>query len=413
MLNMMPERAKSSLAKVMTALTVVAGAQGVAAVAMPEPEVNVDEHESFDGYALFVPGVANAYWTTIQTYTILGSSYNPANSSFDPIFGYTDIQTEIPGPTEEEIRAAEQAEMKAEMEAVTKVVCNTQRVFFFLSRIANNDIHKRMGDLRDNTAEEGVWLRSYGGDGDMEGGMDYKMLGIQGGYDRTYERNDGKVIAGLSYLHTKADFSGMGADGSGNGNFLGVYGSFIGNKGHYIDAIMKYGRMSNEITATDDNTRKTYSGDTSSNGLNTSLEYGYRQQLKSGYYIEPQVELNYSRMDGDTFYMSNGSRIDMQGSDSLVGRAGFNFGRKVDKGNFYLTCSLLREFIGENTTYMTYKTLHDKATADFKDTWMEYGIGFNFQTAPQQNLYAELTRTALADKLSENWRVNLGYRWSF
>ena len=118
-------------------------------------------------------------------------------------------------------------------------------------------------------------------------------------------------------------------------------------------------------------------------------------------------------MDGDTFYMSNGSRIDMQGSDSLVGRAGFNFGRKVDKGNFYLTCSLLREFIGENTTYMTYKTLHDKATADFKDTWMEYGIGFNFQTAPQQNLYAELTRTALADKLSENWRVNLGYRWSF
>lgn len=80
MLNMMPERAKSSLAKVMTALTVVAGAQGVAAVAMPEPEVNVDEHESFDGYALFVPGVANAYWTTIQTYTILGSSYNPANS---------------------------------------------------------------------------------------------------------------------------------------------------------------------------------------------------------------------------------------------------------------------------------------------------------------------------------------------
>ena len=51
MLKMMPERAKSSLAKVMTALTVVAGAQGVAAVAMPEPEVNVEEHGSFDGYA--------------------------------------------------------------------------------------------------------------------------------------------------------------------------------------------------------------------------------------------------------------------------------------------------------------------------------------------------------------------------
>lgn len=105
MLNMMPERAKSSLAKVMTALTVVAGAQGVAAVAMPEPEVNVDEHESFDGYALFVPGVANAAlgWTTIQinTYTDTGSGVLSVNGQT-----WTTIQTEI-GPTEEEIRAAE------------------------------------------------------------------------------------------------------------------------------------------------------------------------------------------------------------------------------------------------------------------------------------------------------------------
>lgn len=374
MLKMMPERAKSSLAKVMTALTVVAGAQGVAAVAMPEPEVNVEEHGSFDGYALFGPGTGIA----------------AASSS----------------TTSEE-------EMQAEMQAVNRAICNTQKCFFFMSRIANNDIHKRMGDLRDNTAEEGVWLRSYGGDGDMEGGMSYKMLGIQGGYDRTYERNDGKVIAGVSYLYTKADFSGAGADGSGNGNFIGAYGSFVGNKGHYIDAILKYGKMSNEIVANDEITNKTYTGDTGSGVLNTSLEYGYRQQLKNGYYIEPQVELNYSRMDGDDFSMSNGARISMEASDSLVGRAGFNFGKKLDNGNVYLTCSLLREFVGENTTYMTFGTLHDKATSDFKDTWMEYGIGFNLKTAPQQNLYGELTRTAMADKLSENWRVNLGYRWSF
>lgn len=374
MLKMMPERAKSSLAKVMTALTVVAGAQGVAAVAMPEPEVNVEEHGSFDGYALFGPGIAAA-----------------ASSA---------------SSTGEE-------EMQAEMQAVNRAICNTQKCFFFMSRIANNDIHKRMGDLRDNTAEEGVWLRSYGGDGDMEGGMSYKMLGIQGGYDRTYERNDGKVIAGVSYLYTKADFSGAGADGSGNGNFIGAYGSFVGNKGHYIDAILKYGKMSNEIIANDEITHKRYTGDTGSGVLNTSLEYGYRQQLKNGYYIEPQVELNYSRMDGDDFSMSNGARISMEASDSLVGRAGFNFGKKLDNGNVYLTCSLLREFVGENTTYMTFGTLHDKATSDFKDTWMEYGIGFNLKTAPQQNLYGELTRTAMADKLSENWRVNLGYRWSF
>lgn len=60
MLNMMPERAKSSLAKVMTALTVVAGAQGVAAVAMPEPSTEIDVDAQVDGYELFGLKVADA-----------------------------------------------------------------------------------------------------------------------------------------------------------------------------------------------------------------------------------------------------------------------------------------------------------------------------------------------------------------
>ena len=46
--------------KVMTALSVITGANGLSAIAVPQnPQVDIDA--AVDGYALFVPGVAHAY----------------------------------------------------------------------------------------------------------------------------------------------------------------------------------------------------------------------------------------------------------------------------------------------------------------------------------------------------------------
>ena len=44
---------------------------------------------------------------------------------------------------------------------------------------------------------------------------------------------------------------------------------------------------------------------------------------------------------------------------------------------------------------------------------LEYGGGFNQRVGKNQNLYGEIMRTACADKVSDNWKANLGWRVSF
>ena len=280
-------------------------------------------------------------------------------------------------------------------------------------RLANNDLHKRMGDLRDSTADNGIWIRGYGGKGEVDNNLDYTMKSIQGGYDRAFELSKGKLHAGITYLHTSSNLSGDNVRSAGNGNLFGLYGTYMWGKGHYLDAIVKYGHFSSWFDAYDLTTRQSYSGKTGSNGLNASLEYGYRHNFKKEYYIEPQVEFNYSRMNGDEFTMSNGAVVDMGAATSLVGRLGFNLGRKTERGNIYLTCSLLREFKGDSSATITWNGNRFGSETSGSDTWLEYGIGFDFKTTASQNLYGELTRTAMADKISEKWRLNLGYRWMF
>jgi outer membrane autotransporter protein len=48
-----------------------------------------------------------------------------------------------------------------------------------------------------------------------------------------------------------------------------------------------------------------------------------------------------------------------------------------------------------------------------KDTWYEYGIGFNSQIGEANNLYGEITKTAGADKVSDKWKATIGLRHAF
>ena len=61
----------------------------------------------------------------------------------------------------------------------------------------------------------------------------------------------------------------------------------------------------------------------------------------------------------------------------------------------------------------TYNGTTVNSSSSGSDTWLEYGVGFNQRVGKNQNLYGEITRTACADKVSDNWKANLGWRVSF
>lgn len=98
----------------------------------------------------------------------------------------------------------------------------------------------------------------------------------------------------------------------------------------------------------------------------------------------------------------------------MLGRVGFQLGRDIDaKTNIYIKADLLHEFGGGYDVKMTAANgdgLYQ--SADFDDTWVEYGIGATIRTGHNNHLYFDVERTAGSD-LKKDWQWNIGARWEF
>lgn len=283
-------------------------------------------------------------------------------------------------------------------------------------RAENNDLLRRMGDLRNSNDEAGAWVRMYGGKNEVVQGQqsDLSYKAVQGGYDYQNNLKNGRLFTGFTVSHLDGDVSGNHTDGDINSTLFGVYGSYVGDKGHFADLIVKYGRINSDFTTIKGTDR--YGSDYGSNGFSITTEYGYRQNLKNNFYIEPQAELTYSRIGGSDYTMAlndkDGAKVSNDAFNSLIGRVGFTVGRQQEQSNIYAKLSLAREFKGEVATRASYGAVTRSYESGGSDTWLEYGIGFNAKMSKGTNLYGEIEKTT-GSVIRTKWRANLGVRYSF
>ncbi|MGM9582019.1 MAG: autotransporter outer membrane beta-barrel domain-containing protein [Anaerovibrio sp.] len=284
------------------------------------------------------------------------------------------------------------------------------------ARADNNDLMRRMGDLRNSEGEAGAWVRYYTGESDVKVGNKTKVRynAVQGGYDKKFDLKDGKLFAGIAVSHTDSDFSFSEGGGDADTTLFGVYGSYVGNKGHFADLIFKYGRMGSDFATYSGGNH--YGGSSSANMMSLAAEYGYRLKLKGNWYMEPQAELTYGYVGGDDYTMTMnggpGAHVSTDASKSFIGRFGITLGRKVDTSSFYAKLSLCREFAGNMDMTAIYGTTVKPYHESLKDTWVEYGLGFNTKVGPDVNLYGELEKST-GSAIENKWRANIGLRYAF
>ena len=143
---------------------------------------------------------------------------------------------------------------------------------------------------------------------------------------------------------------------------------------------------------------------------------GWRFDPCSYGFIEPQVELTYGRIEGDTFTTKNAAQVSQDDFDSLIGRVGVRFGVKFpkDRGDLYLRVSGAHDFQGENKADVraVNGAARQKLSEDLGGSWVETALGGNFRLSDATNVYVDLERTTGA-KVEENWRWNLGIRTEF
>ena len=288
-------------------------------------------------------------------------------------------------------------------------------------RAEANDLMKRMGDLRLAPEELGAWARVYRGrsTGDKDN-TDFRMnyTTIQVGYDWRAGKDWRIGLAG-SYMKGSPNF----ASGSGDakeGNF-GIYGTWTGKSGQYVDIIAKTGRLENNYTVYNDFGHYV-KGDYHTWGSSISAEYGKRITARSGSYIEPQVEFIYSHLNGanytgSTDYMLGGTYQNMyirQGAyNSFVGRIGLGFGQETQRATYYARVSLYHEFAGDlRTDYSDGVNSWKHTRQDGNDTWVGVQLGGTVKLSDKTNLYGSFEKTFGGD-IKTAWRMDAGLRWGF
>ncbi len=274
----------------------------------------------------------------------------------------------------------------------------------FLWRHDMNDLTKRMGELRDSPQGVGLWARAYGSEQEY-GGVDATNTSIQVGAD--YDVGYGwKVGGAFTYTDGSSDFSNGNAEHDSYG--FAVYGSWLSENGQFVDLIAKYSRLDTDFAVNGMN------GSYDNNAWSISAEYGWRFKLAELAFVEPQVELTYGTLFGDDITASNGVRIEQDDFTSFIGRigvrSGFYFPEK--KGNIYARFSVLHDFDGEMESKASLGRARNTVTDDLGGTWVEYGVGANFNWTDRTYSYVDLERNS-GGEVRENWRWNVGLRHVF
>lgn len=273
-------------------------------------------------------------------------------------------------------------------------------------RQENNDMNKRLGELRDSKGEHGVWARMVRGEAEYES-IQNQYNYYQTGYDEKLS-TDPNWTVGMFLTRTEGNSTFRTGSAENNHTGVGVYGSYLKDDGSFIDLVAKYARIDSDFNANGG----VGSGDYNTNGYSISAEYGKRFEQGNGFWIEPQVELTYGTVGAVDYTTSNGAKVRQEGMDSLVGRVGFSLGKDIKAGNIYARASCLYDFDGETEVTMSHSGISDVYEQDLGGGWFEVGLGANINLSDATHLYFDVEKTYGGD-VATPWQWSAGMRWTF
>ena len=272
-----------------------------------------------------------------------------------------------------------------------------------LNRILMNDVRKRMGDLRSSEGTNGLWARYDGGSLSGSNGLENDFATIQIGADTILGADVPRL--GVAFAYTTSDGDMKRGDTEMDAYSLALYATKFYDSGMFYDVIGRVAKADTDVTI--DGYKK---GSMDNLAVSLSGEFGWRFDVTDSFYVEPQTELTYTYIDSDKLTLSSGHEYKIDSLDSLVGRVGFAAGFKCPSnyGDVYVRASAVHEFLGDATVHGG-DVIHE---VDGEDTWVEFGLGANFNINRSTYVYADIERTEGA-AIDEDWRANIGVRYSF
>ena len=278
-------------------------------------------------------------------------------------------------------------------------------------------LNKRMGEMRyvNGEEEQGLWVRLRHDRIGQSGDFRSMNTMYEVGYDVKQPTDNGEHRIGMAidYMRGSTTYDDIMGKGETKRYGLWLYDTWLGEKGHYTDYIVKWGHLSNDFDIRDKDSLENITGDYSNNVFSVSAEYGKKNDMGNNWYFEPQAQLQLARVTGGDYVTTQGSKVNVDGINSLIGRAGFRIGRDMDENStVYLKADLLHEFMGDQTVTAADATGTLREEFENKGTW--YDVGFGFATKMSKNSYAFMDfEKSFGNDNDETYQINAGMQWSF
>lgn len=297
-----------------------------------------------------------------------------------------------------------------------KTIINMSKVNYS-NAIYMDRLNKRLGEARyiNPEEEQGMWVRIRHDRIGKDDAFRSQNTMYEMGYDEKQDCDNGERRIGfaIDYMDGKAEYTGIAGDGDVKRYGLWLYDTWLGDKGHYTDYVLKWGHLENDFDIYTMTRNEKVSGDYSNNVFSASAEYGKKNDMGSGWYFEPQAQLQFARVTGADYVTSQDTKVSLDGINSLIGRAGFRLGRDLNKNStVYIKADLLHEFLGDQDITATDATGTLREEYENEGTW--YDVGFGFATKMSKNSYAFMDfEKSFGNDNDETYQINVGMQWSF
>ena len=276
-------------------------------------------------------------------------------------------------------------------------------------------LNKRMGEARYIEGDDGLWVRMRHDRIGKEDAFRSMNTMFEIGYDwKDSAQKDGTHYRGLAfdYMRGTADYHNVAGEGDVRRGGLWYHDTWLGDKGHYTDYVVKYGRLSNDFDIYSELGEK-ISGDYDNDVWSVSAEYGRKKDLGNDWYFEPQAQLQYAYVTDASYTTSQGTKVDLDAIDSLIGRAGFRIGRDTDEANtVYFKADILHEFLGDQDIRAWDSTGTLSETYENEGTWYDVGFGFSHRMSEDKYMFLDVEHSFGNDN-EDTYQVNIGLNMAF
>jgi len=294
----------------------------------------------------------------------------------------------------------------------------------------NNDLQRRMGDIRLSQAKSGLWARYLGGKNvwnPEQTNIDQQYNILQIGYDTKV--NEWNIGGAFDYgtsndTYFIKDLKGLvnaKGDGKEKQYTFALYAIGQFDNGQYVDIIAKMAKVNSRYNL--NYLDKQMNGDYNTRGGSISIEYGKRIS-EGDTYIEPSIEFTAGYLDAVNYkanstFQNNGiddanMTIHQDAFHTLRGRLGIAAGRQTDMTSAFVKLSLNKEFSGNfNATFRADGDTEDiPVNLDMKDTWVDIEIGGSYRMEKGTFVYGTLTKS-FHSAIKTEWRLDAGIRLAF